>query len=39
MSTALADLLFWVVILIVLYVVIRFLQKRKSKAEDDQGQE
>lgn len=35
MTTALADLLFWVVILIALYFLVRYLQKRKAASQKD----
>jgi len=34
MPTWLADLLFWIVALVVLFVVIRWLQNRKKNGED-----
>lgn len=34
MSEALGDLLFWIVLMAVLFVLIRYLQKRKHKDED-----
>ncbi len=35
MSTALMDLLFWIVVLVVLFVVIRYAQNRRKKGPDD----
>lgn len=34
MPAALADLLFWVVVLAALFILFRFLQKRKNKDKD-----
>lgn len=35
MSTTLGDLLFWIVALVALFAVLRFLQNRKSKKDKD----
>jgi len=39
MSTTLADLLFWVVALIALFLVLRWIQKRKAAQRDEKGQD
>jgi hypothetical protein len=36
MSTTLADLLFWIVALIALFVVLRWVQRRKDRKPGDQ---
>ena len=35
MPSALVDLLFWIAVFVVLFFVLRFLQKRKGKDRDE----
>ena len=35
MSTAIGDLLFWVVLFVALFFLLRYLQKRKNDSEKD----
>ena len=35
MSTTLADLLFWIVALIAMFVVLRWVQRRRKKGDDE----